>query len=56
MKRKEAFIFWNGGVCSVIDSKSRKTVTTSPSGNIRSAVQRAKSKGYRVRKHNGGWF
>jgi len=47
----QAFVFWNAGICSVIDDKSRKTLARSK--RFRRATRKARRMGYDVRVYKG---
>jgi len=49
----EAFVWWNGGRCHVIDVQSRRSITTSQ--NFRRATRRARDLGYAVRVYKGDY-
>jgi hypothetical protein len=48
---KEAFVWWNAGVCHVIDRGSRSTLSRST--DFRRATRRARNLGYNVCVYKG---
>ena len=50
-KAREAFVFWNAGICTVIDAETRKSITSSK--HFRRATRKARRFGYDVRVYKG---
>lgn len=49
MKSRTAYVFWNAGVCSVIEAWTQRVISRSPSGDLKGAIYRARKKGYDVK-------
>ena len=49
--RKKAYVWWNAGVCHIVDCRTQTTVVTRR--DFRRATRRARNAGYDVRVYKG---
>ena len=51
--RKEAFVFWNGGDCHIVNRKDHSTIVTR--NDFRRATRHARNLGFNVRVYKGDY-